>query len=520
MKHQKLGITIFLSLTLWASCLGIGGEAPNVSWGVQFGTTGTDFPKEVATDADGNVYVVGTTTGKIDSMNTGKGGGFLIKFNPVGNQEWARQIGTASSDAVTGVTVLPDQSVVITGSTKGTLGAQKFGNSDLFTARYDSQGNRIWIVQMGTSTSDIPNRIISDADANCYITGVTLGVMGQINYGLNDVFVCKLDSLGNQHWITQFGTTQSEQGTDLTMSSEGKIYVSGITSGGFDIANLGNTDAFVAKLDSSGVLVWVRQFGSNSQDEAKGVALGVLGHVYVGGWTGGVMQDRQFGGGDAFLTCFDQDGNRSWTRQFGTSNWDGAHGLAAFTDNSGDVLIGGCWNWPSCHGWMRRYSDQGDLVWEKLVYTDASKSTCGQTVFVDRTGDCYHIGGTDDAVYAASLGGQDAFLVKLSSVSGVHGNSGRTGLKHFQLFQNWPNPFNPETEIRYSLHREAKIRLSITDATGKSVATLVDENQSVGDHSIRWNGTDDFGRAASTGIYFCRLTTESGIETKKMVLIQ
>jgi hypothetical protein len=326
--------------------------------------------------------------------------------------------------------------------------------------------------------------------------------------------------LGSPIWVTQFGTAQADQGTDLAVSSEGKIYVSGITSGGFDIANLGNTDAFVAKLDSNGVLEWVRQFGSNSQDEAKGVAFGAFGQVYVGGWTGGVMQDRQYGNGDAFLTCFDQDGNRSWTRQFGTSNWDGAHGLAAFQDRSGDVLIGGCWNWPSCHGWMRRYTDQGDLVWEKLVYTDASKSTCGQPVFVDKTGQCYQVGGTDDALFTPSNGGQDAFLVKLSVTTGVNGNTGRTTPRNFQLFQNRPNPFNPGTEIRYSLLKDSTVRLVIGAVSGESIVTLVDARQRAGTHTVRWDGNDETGMPVASGIYFCRLMSEYGTDIKKMILIR
>lgn len=232
------------------------------------------------------------------------------------------------------------------------------------------------------------------------------------------------------------------------------------------------------------------------------------------------MQDRQYGNGDAFLTCFDQVGNRSWTKQFGTVNWDGAHGLAAFQDRSGDVLVGGCWNWPGCHGWMRRYTDQGDLVWEKLVYTNATKSTCGQTVFVDRTGQCYHVGGTDDALFSPSLGGQDAFLVKLSSSTGVKGNTGRATPGDFKLFQNRPNPFNPETEIHYSLFKDSTVRLVISAVSGESVATLVDARQQAGTHAVRWDGTDGFGTPVASGVYFCRLTSGSETDMKKMVLVR
>ncbi len=88
------------------------------------------------------------------------------------------------------------------------------------------------------------------------------------------------------------------------------------------------------------------------------------------------------------------------------------------------------------------------------------------------------------------------------------------------LGRNHPNPFNPRTEIRFVLPREMPARLRIYDISGRLVATLVDGRLPAGEHVATWNGrTDDGGRAPS-GVYFSRLTTPDGVQTRKMTLVK
>ncbi len=516
---SKPFLLIFLGIVLVAFSA-IADEAPGLAWGVQFGTSGDDFPREVEVDIHGNVYVVGETNGDLGGENAGSDDGFLVKYNVSGTQEWALQFGTSMSDGMSGVTVVSDTGAIVVGKTNGTLGDEKFGSSEVVVAYIDEFGNTVWIKQFGSSKADIGNRVVVDQNANSYITGKTLGVLGEDNTGGYDVFVAKFDNQGNQQWITQFGTSSSDEGRDLALDSNGNIYVCGTTSGSFDIDNLGDQDAFVTKIDTAGQVVWTRQYGTSSKDNGHGIAVGSQGDIYAGGWTYGVMGDRQYSGGDPYLTLFDSDGNRSWTQQFGTWNWDGIHGMAAFDDESGDVLIGGCWNWPSCHGWLRRYDHEGNLLWEKLIYNTASKSSCGQTVAIDVEGNCYHVGGTDDDLFQENSGYQDVFLVKLSESTDVGKSSNRYLPEDFTLYHNVPNPFNPTTEIRYTLNKDSYIRLTLINIQGQVIKTLVDGWQTAADHSVRWNARDDADRLVSSGVYFYRLISENQIEIQKMLLIR
>jgi len=90
----------------------------------------------------------------------------------------------------------------------------------------------------------------------------------------------------------------------------------------------------------------------------------------------------------------------------------------------------------------------------------------------------------------------------------------------FSLKQNWPNPFNPSTEISFTLPRAANIKLKIYNILGQSVIDLVDGFYEAGTHSKSWNGKDSKGKFVSTGIYFYRLNVGQYTETRKMVLLK
>lgn len=88
------------------------------------------------------------------------------------------------------------------------------------------------------------------------------------------------------------------------------------------------------------------------------------------------------------------------------------------------------------------------------------------------------------------------------------------------LNQNVPNPFNPETTIRFSLPSSERVTLNVYSASGALVRTLVDGVQPTGSHSFTWNGVDNRGNAVSSGVYFYRLTAGKFNDTRKMVLLK
>jgi len=88
------------------------------------------------------------------------------------------------------------------------------------------------------------------------------------------------------------------------------------------------------------------------------------------------------------------------------------------------------------------------------------------------------------------------------------------------LAQNYPNPFNPETAIRFHLNERRKMRLLIFDLHGKLVRTLIDGELPIGEHTISWDGRNQIGQAAASGVYYYELVAGNKVERKKMTLVR
>ena len=90
----------------------------------------------------------------------------------------------------------------------------------------------------------------------------------------------------------------------------------------------------------------------------------------------------------------------------------------------------------------------------------------------------------------------------------------------FALHQNFPNPFNPITTLRYDLPSDAFVSLSIYDMLGREVNQLVNTKQKAGFKSIKWDATDSIGKQVSAGVYLYRIEAGEFVQTKKMVLLK
>ncbi|MCL2065035.1 MAG: T9SS type A sorting domain-containing protein [Candidatus Cloacimonetes bacterium] len=88
------------------------------------------------------------------------------------------------------------------------------------------------------------------------------------------------------------------------------------------------------------------------------------------------------------------------------------------------------------------------------------------------------------------------------------------------LHSNYPNPFNPETTISFSVAVESNVSVDIYNIRGQKVRTLVNSNFSAGNHSVVWNGKDENGRKVGSGIYFYQMQTNDYVTTRKMVLMK
>ena len=90
----------------------------------------------------------------------------------------------------------------------------------------------------------------------------------------------------------------------------------------------------------------------------------------------------------------------------------------------------------------------------------------------------------------------------------------------YSLQQNFPNPFNPSTEIRFNLPSDGFVNLEVYNLTGQKVKTLESRNMQPGYHSVIWDGTNYAGEKVSTGMYFYMIQTDKFHNTKKMLFLK
>ena len=90
----------------------------------------------------------------------------------------------------------------------------------------------------------------------------------------------------------------------------------------------------------------------------------------------------------------------------------------------------------------------------------------------------------------------------------------------YNVLKNYPNPFNPQTTISFSVVDPGYISLKVYDISGKEVGNLLDGFYSVGNYSVQWNAKDIYGNRLSSGIYIYQLNTEKGLLSNRMVLMR
>ncbi len=137
----------------------------------------------------------------------------------------------------------------------------------------------------------------------------------------------------------------------------------------------------------------------------------------------------------------------------------------------------------------------------------------GQALTIAATADSARAAGAA-LVALDSSGTQVSTEVLTTGVAATH------PVQQFVLHPNYPNPFNPETTLRYELPQKAEVRLVIYDVAGRFVRTLVSELQPAGSHMVTWDGRNAEGQELASGVYVARFSAGKFTDTVKMLLVK
>ncbi|MAG56193.1 MAG: hypothetical protein CMJ83_07885 [Planctomycetes bacterium] len=312
----------------------------NFVWAKQMGSASVGFGQGIAVDGSGSVYTTGHFWGTADFdpgvgvfslTSLGVDDVFVLKLDTAGNFVWVGQMGSTGSDRGRGIAV-NGSDVHTTGYFSGTVdfdpgggvfNLTSLGSTDIFVSKLDSAGNFMWTSQMGGIDLDQALAIAVDGSGNTHTTGFFggtadfdpgVGVSNLTSFGNPDIFVSKLDSVGNLVWAGQMGgTSAASLGLGIAVDGSGSVHTTGYFGGTADfdpgggVVNLttgGLEDIFVSKLDSAGGFVWARQMGGAAiTDLGLGIAVDGSGNVHTTGYFGGTA-DFDPGGGVVNLSSF------------------------------------------------------------------------------------------------------------------------------------------------------------------------------------------------------------------------
>ncbi len=307
----------YLFALISLSCIGVINGQTCSSFSTYFGGNQSDDIKSLGIDAQKNTYAIGNTysadltvtAGLINDSYAGGYDGFVCKFDSCGLLLWNTYIGGSNFDSAEKLALTLDGGIVVCGytsslttfTTNGCFQNIQGGSYDCFITKISSNGQIIWSTYFGKSGGDFAFDVKVDTHNNIVIGGTTTstnlyttsGSFQQIHKGNTDAFIAKFNASGQLLWSTYYGGNNSEDIHALAIdNNDGIIGVGGsfstnlnTSAGAFQNINEGSAEAYIIKLDSSGARIFSTYFGGSGLDDAWGVVSDAFLNIYITGHT-------------------------------------------------------------------------------------------------------------------------------------------------------------------------------------------------------------------------------------------
>ena len=341
-----------------------------VQWAVKAGGTGADRGYSIKTDDTRSLYVTGyyygtasfgsTTITSISSTQDV----FIAKYDLSGNLIWVRSVGGADAETGYGITSDNLGNVIATGQFKGTatFGTTTLSSAinpltglpsfDIFTVKYDGNGNFLWVEQGRAKYDDRGLDVAVDLSNNIFVVGQFSDTIQfdaiHNNAVMNSGYLMKYDQSGNEQWFVKMSALQTII-YSVVVDRANNILITGDFKGNLGIFTtpmVYNTSAFtnkvfIAKFTNTGSVIWVENDGSDSEVTSKSIALDANNDAYIAGLFKCKFDEysQALGTGifyssgyrDVFVTKYSSSGVRQWFRHFGGNKDDYCSGIAVKT---------------------------------------------------------------------------------------------------------------------------------------------------------------------------------------------
>jgi hypothetical protein len=371
----------------------------------------------------------------------------------------------------------------------------------VYLAKLDPNGQVVWQKTYGGQRDDNASSIVKTT-GGYMIAGSTMSY----GDGSADIYVIKVDDSGNEIWHRNYGGAGGDTGSQIISTKDGNFVIVGTTS---SYGASGAFDMYLIKIDGSGNKIWDKLYGGSDWDEGNSVAELSDGSLVIAGFAVG------FGPGarDMFLVKTNASGVEQWHKAFGGVYQDNASKIVATSDR---IVVAGT---KTISLKTNVSSGNVDIL---VIETDLNGNQLWQSQF----------GGFQNEDVGDMISNSNGNFVVVGSTSSYGGNyflnmNPQGNITHvledqdqklpsdFQLFANYPNPFNNQTRITFQLPEQGFVELDMYDIAGQHLVTLFRGITSAGRHSIGFDAAK-----SSSGVYFYQLKSTFGIRTQKMLLLK
>ena len=464
-------------------------------WGSRYygQANSTDIPKAIATDKDGNVYVTGESMGLSSNLDFA-----TIKYSSIGVEQWRVRYDGGNIDIPQAISVGSDENIYVSGSSIGTG-----SNYDFVTIKYNKFGQLQWIQRFNDAVNgkDSVVSMAIDKLGNILVAGTS-----DSTNSLHTFLLIKYSSLGGRLWLKRFHDNKNEweYAKKMVIDSKNNIYVTGT---GYN--NDTKDNIITVKYDLDGVLQWDANWNDpdNSMDEVTDIKADENGNVYLTGYRSGSNTKNDF-----VTLKYDPSGNQKWAVTYNNSKNTDDFAVGLALDYQQNSYIVGYSQIDKYNNYtLVKYDTNGVKLWNEDLQNNSSANDYPIELFVDDKGNII-IGG-----YTGNLSWSMFDLMEYSQPGFIP-----TGISEslnkvytYQLYQNFPNPFNPVTTIKYTIPKNSFVYIKLYDVLGKEIKTLVAGEETAGNYEVKFDGSD-----LPSGIYFYTMSVENYFTTKKMIILK
>ena len=342
-------------------------------WAKSAGGKSSEDGCDIAMDNIGNVYITGSFNGSAlfgttSLTSQGEYDIFIAKLDTDGIWQWAISAGGINYAGGYGVTADNIGNVYIIGGFNGsalfgTTSLTSQGLDDVFVTKLDTDGNWQWAKRAGGKNFTFGSSVAVDNSGNVYITGIfsnytLMDNISLFSQGSWDVFVAKLNSDGIWKWAKSAGGNNIDYSSSIALDNNGNVFITGSFIGvawfyNITLRSQGQSDVFIAKLDTNGIWKWAKSAGGPWFDEGAGVWTDINGYVYI---TGCYQGKANFGSTsfpyksnlNVFIAKLDSKGTWYWANSAGGKSSE--EGCDIAVDKCGNVYITGYFNSTALFG--------------------------------------------------------------------------------------------------------------------------------------------------------------------------